>query len=169
MLEQLAAPVGFPGVSRSREGLAAGDVHRLRRGDHDADQDGHRARREGHAQRAVVYRPVREHFDYFLPYFELSGFPVRGIKSFQYIDAAGVQQTDSLERLHPRRDEVARAHHAALRAVLPADARDHEFRVDRLRHRAAVRRSPRRTRARHVTVPARTRPPANDRAAVDRC
>lgn len=42
---------------------------------------------------AIVYRPVREQFDSFLPILELSGYPPRGVKSLTYLDTAGVSQT----------------------------------------------------------------------------
>lgn len=94
MLEQLAAPVVHP-VSLAQAKAWVRETTT----DSDAVLDFLRkaavARAETLTHRAIVYRPVREQFDWLPPYFELSGFPVRGIKLFTYIDQAGVTQTIS--------------------------------------------------------------------------
>jgi hypothetical protein len=48
---------------------------------------------EAICKNTLVYRPVREQFDSFLPILELSGYPCRGVKSITYIDTNGATQT----------------------------------------------------------------------------
>lgn len=92
MLEQLAAPVVFP-VSLA----TAKDWLRETTADWDAViRILIRAaveRVETVTHRSLVYRPVRERFDALRWFLELSAYPVLGIKSFNYIDTAGAQQT----------------------------------------------------------------------------
>src|SRR4051812_27108903 len=40
---------------------------------------------------AIVYRPVREQFDSFLPWMELAAYPPRGVKSITYLDPVTAQ------------------------------------------------------------------------------
>lgn len=92
MLERLAAPTAYPvslatAKEWTRETTNASDAV-LTRLTKAAVQVVERV-----THLAVVYRPVREQYDYFLPYFELSGCPVLGVKSITYLDSAGVQQT----------------------------------------------------------------------------
>lgn len=92
MLEQLAAPTVYP-VSLA----TAKDWLRETTADNDAVitqliKDA-TERAETVSKNALVARPVREQFDYFLPYFELSGYPVLGVRSITYLDSSGVKQT----------------------------------------------------------------------------
>lgn len=92
MLEQLAAPVVYPLSLAAAKGW-------LRETTTDSDADITRlikaavASVETISHNALVYRPVREQFDYFLPYFELTGYPVRGVTSITYLDSTGTKQT----------------------------------------------------------------------------
>jgi hypothetical protein len=92
MLETLAAPSVLP-VS-----LAAAKAWlRETSTDWDAEITDRVWAAVGHAEtithRATVYRQMREQFDYFLPYMELSGVPARGISLITYLDTSGVLQT----------------------------------------------------------------------------
>lgn len=51
------------------------------------------SRAERVSKNAIIYRPVRERFDFFLPYFELVGYPCLGVKSITYLDSSGATQT----------------------------------------------------------------------------
>lgn len=92
MLEQLAAPVVLPVSLATAKSWA-----RETSTDFDADYTDVLASAVEYVEtichNAVVYRPVREQFDAFLPMLELSGFPPRGVKSITYIDPSGVTQT----------------------------------------------------------------------------
>lgn len=92
MLEQLAAPVAYPLSLATAKSWLRETVT-----DWDADIDFIRKAAVARAERVthafIVRRPVREQFDYFLPYFELSGWPLRQVTSITYTDAAGVLQT----------------------------------------------------------------------------